>query len=299
MRRISLRAMAKINLSLDVTGTRPDGYHDLRMVMQSVRLSDRISVSPTRAPGVRLKTNLRYLPSDQTNLAARAAGLVMEECGIRDGVFIDLEKHIPVAAGLAGGSSDAAAVLVAMNLLFHLKLSDDDLRRLGVRLGADVPFCLLRGTALAEGIGEVLTPLPPLPDCRILIAKPDLHVSTKAVFSALQMTDRIAHPDTDGQVQAVRGGDLRKVCGFCGNVLETVTEVRYPVISRIKKIMAQYGALVSMMSGSGPSVFGIFDDERKAENARDALSAGRDASFVALTWPYRGRLDRQTPGRDT
>lgn len=291
MRRINLRAMAKINLSLDVVGTRPDGYHDLRMVMQSVRLSDQVTVSPTRAPGVRMKTNLRYLPADQTNLAARAAALVMEECGIRDGVFINLEKHIPVAAGLAGGSSDAAAVLVAMNLLFGLRLPQEKLREMGKRLGADIPFCVMRGTALAEGIGEILTPLPALPDCRILIAKPDIHVSTKAVFEALHMTADIRHPDTDAQVQAAQNRDLAGVCSLCGNVLESVTEVRYPVISRIKLVMLQQGALVSMMSGSGPSVFGIYDDDRKAEAARDALARGTDASFVCLTRPYNRRTE--------
>ena len=274
MRRINLRAMAKINLSLDVIGTRPDGYHDLRMVMQSVRLSDQVTVSPTRAPGVRMKTNL-----------------VMEECGIRDGVFINLEKHIPVAAGLAGGSSDAAAVLVAMNLLFGLRLPQEKLREMGKRLGADIPFCVMRGTALAEGIGEILTPLPALPDCRILIAKPDIHVSTKAVFEALHMTADIRHPDTDAQVQAAQNRDLAGVCSLCGNVLESVTEVRYPVISRIKSAMQQQGALVSMMSGSGPSVFGIYDDDRKAEAARDALARGTDASFVCLTRPYNRRTE--------
>lgn len=286
MRRINLRAMAKINLSLDVVGTRPDGYHDLRMVMQSVRLCDLVTVCPTRAPGVRMKTNLHYLPADQTNLAARAADLVMEEYGIRDGVFIDLEKRIPVAAGLAGGSSDAAAVLVAMNILFDLKLPEEKLRELGLRLGADVPFCLMRGTALAEGVGEVLTPLPPIPECRILIAKPDLHVSTKAVFTELQMNDSIMHPDTDAQVQAVREGDLGRICSLCGNVLETVTAVKYPVIGRIKETMMRGGALVSMMSGSGPSVFGIFEDQEQAEQAKAALVKEHDASFVCLTRPY-------------
>lgn len=286
MRKINLRAMAKINLSLDVTGTRPDGYHDLRMVMQSIRLADQISVSPIRAPGVRMKTNLHFLPADGSNLAARAAQLVMDECGVSGGVFIDLEKHIPVAAGLAGGSSDAAAVLVAMNILFDLGLSDEELRKLGVRLGADVPFCLMRGTALAEGIGEILTPLPPMPDCHILIAKPDIHVSTKTVFGALKLTDDIAHPDTDAQVAAVREGDLKKISSLCGNVLATVTETEYPVISTLRQVMMRHGALTAMMSGSGPTVFGIFEDEKKAEAAKDELRRGRDAAFVSLTRPY-------------
>ena len=169
-----------------------------------------------------------------------------------------------------------------MNLLFGLRLPQEKLREMGKRLGADIPFCVMRGTALAEGIGEVLTPLPALPDCRILIAKPDIHVSTKAVFDALHMT---------AQVQAARNRDLAGVCSRCGNVLESVTEARYPVISRIKAAMQEQGALVSMMSGSGPSVFGIFEDERKAESARDTLARGTDASFVCLTRPYNRRTE--------
>lgn len=289
MRRISLRAMAKINLSLDVVGERPDGYHDLRMIMQSVRLCDQVSVSPTRAPGVRMKTNLPYLPVDRGNLAVRASQLMIEEYGISSGVFITLDKHIPVAAGLAGGSSDAAAVLVAMNLLFDLRLGEEKLRELGLRLGADVPFCIMRGTALAEGVGEVLTPLPSLPACRVLIAKPDIHVSTKEVFGQLRMTENIVHPDTDAQTEAVRRGDLGGICSLCGNVLETVTASRYPVIGAIKETMTRNGALVSMMSGSGPSVFGIFDDDLKAEKAEKALREWKDASFVCLTKPYSRR----------
>lgn len=233
-----------------------------------------------------MKTNLHFLPVDQTNLAVRAADLMIREYGIESGVFIDLEKHIPVAAGLAGGSSDAAAILVAMNLLFDLKLPEEKLRKLGVKLGADVPFCIMRGTAVAEGIGEVLTPLPPLPECRILIAKPDIHVSTREVFGQLHMTENIVHPDTDAQAQAVRRGDLAGISSLCGNVLESVTAVKYPVIDTIKQSMKDHGALVSMMSGSGPSVFGIFDDDRRAEEAEKVLTEGQDASFVCLTRPY-------------
>lgn len=293
MKSINLRAMAKINLSLDVVGERPDGYHDLRMVMQSVRLCDQISVSPTRAPGVRMKSNLTFLPSDGSNLAVKAAELIMKEYGISSGVFIDLEKHIPVAAGLAGGSSDAAAVLVAMDLLFDLGLSEERLRELGVKLGADVPFCIMRGTALAEGIGEVLTPLPALPGCSILLAKPDIHVSTKAVFDALKLSEQTAHPDTDGQVQAVKARDLKGAARLCGNVLESVTEVKYPVIAAIKQTMKDHGALAAMMSGSGPTVFGIFEEKSMAEEALGALQESGDASFACITRPYNRREEEQ------
>lgn len=286
MQQIKLRAMAKINLGLDVAGTRPDGYHDLRMVMQSVRLCDRLAVTRTEAQGIRMKTNLGFLPTDDSNLAAKAARLMIEAGGITQGVFIELEKHIPVAAGLAGGSSDAAAVLVGMNLLFHLGYSQKKLREIGVTIGADVPFCVMRGTALAEGIGEVLTPLPPVPECSILIARPDLHVSTKYVFTHLKMDEKIIHPDIDSQVQAVREGDLQKICSLCGNVLETVTETEYPVIGRIKKTMRENGALAAMMSGSGPAVFGIFDSERAARSACGVLRGGGDARRVYLTKPF-------------
>lgn len=278
--------MAKINLSLDVVGTRPDGYHDLKMVMQSVRLFDQISVSPTRAPGVRLRSSLRFLPTDRSNLAVRAAELIMQKCGISSGVFIDLQKNIPVAAGLAGGSSDAAAVLVAMNFLFELGLSEEQLRSLGLQLGADVPFCIMRGTALAEGIGEVLTPLPGMPDCRILLAKPEAHVSTKTVFGQLKLDEHTIHPDTDAQVKAVLDHDLAGISRLCGNVLQPVTEAYCPSVAVIREVMKEKGALAAMMSGSGPTVFGIFDDAGKAEAARLALLEGHDAAFVCLTRPY-------------
>lgn len=286
MQQIRLKALAKINLGLDVVGTRPDGYHDLRMVMQSVRLYDRLTISQTRSPGVRMKTNLGFLPTDDGNLAAKAARLMIEAGDITEGVFIQLEKHIPVAAGLAGGSSDAAAVLVGMNLLFHLNFSQEKLREIGVRIGADVPFCVMRGTALAEGIGEILTPLPALPDCRILIARPDIHVSTKNVFSRLKVDGNTVHPDIDGQVRAVREGDLEKISSLCGNVLESVTEAEYPVIGQIKEIMRKHGALSAMMSGSGPTVFGIYEDEKKAMKAKEELHQGTLARQVYLTGPY-------------
>lgn len=286
MKQISLRAMAKINLSLDVTGEREDGYHDLRMVMQSVRLCDQVTIRATQTPGIRIRTNLHFLPDDKRNLAARAAQLLMDECGVRQGVFINLEKHIPVAAGLAGGSSDAAAVLVGMNILFGLGKTGKELRDLGVRLGADVPFCIMRGTALAEGIGEVLTPLPGLPDCRILIAKPDIHVSTKEVFGALKLTEQTVHPDTDAQAAAVREGDLQRISSLCGNVLETVTAARYPAVDAIRHSMLEDGALTAVMSGSGPSVFGIFDSRKAAEKALISLQKGKEAGFVCLTRPY-------------
>ena len=286
MRQISLKAMAKINLGLDVVGKRPDGYHDLRMIMQTVRLFDRVKLSETTSSGVRMKTNLRYLPTDQGNHAVQAARKLMEEFRINSGVFIDLQKRIPVAAGLAGGSSDAAAVLVGMNLLFRLGLSQEELRERGVRIGADVPYCIMRGTALAEGIGDRLTPLPHIPDCSIVIAKPDVRVSTKYVYTHLVLDEQTRHPQIDSQIEAIRSQDLGKMCELCGNVLEDVTIPAHPQIASIKEMMLQEGALSAMMSGSGPSVFGIFDDPEKAQRAYGKLREQTGGIQVFLTEPF-------------
>ncbi len=286
MNQINLKAMAKINLGLDVVRRREDGYHDLRMVMQTVHLYDRIRLSATKAQGVRLKTNLGYLPSDRSNHAWQAAQMLIDEFGIEEGVFIDLQKHIPVAAGLAGGSSDAAAVLVGMNRLFGLGLTMGELRERGVKIGADVPYCILRGTALAEGIGDVLTPLADIPDCSIIVAKPDVRVSTKYVYTHLQLDAQTRHPDIDAQVEAIRAGDLQKMCSCCGNVLESVTETAYPKITALKKTMKEGGALASMMSGSGPSVFGIFEDRKAAQTVYEQLRSRESGTMVYLTRPF-------------
>ena len=293
MKQINLKAMAKINLGLDVVRRREDGYHDLRMIMQTVRLFDRIRLSVTRSGGVRLKTNLGFLPTDASNHACKAAQMLIDEFGIKEGVFIDLEKHIPVAAGLAGGSSDAAAVLVGMNLLFGLGLSSEQLRLRGVKIGADVPYCIMRGTALAEGIGDRLTPLPGIPRCSIVVAKPDLRVSTKYVYTHLHLDENTVHPDIDAQIEAIRAGDLKGMCACCGNVLESVTETAYPKISELKKTMMDGGALVSMMSGSGPSVFGIFDEKEKAQAVYEQLRSQQDQAQVFLASPFFPRNNTQ------
>ena len=293
MKQINLKAMAKINLGLDVVRRREDGYHDLRMIMQTVRLFDRIRLSVTRSGGVRLKTNLGFLPTDASNHACKAAQMLIDEFGIKEGVFIDLEKHIPVAAGLAGGSSDAAAVLVGMNFLFGLGLSSEQLRQRGVKIGADVPYCIMRGTALAEGIGDRLTPLPGIPRCSIVVAKPDLRVSTKYVYTHLHLDESTIHPDIDAQAEAIRAGDLKGMCACCGNVLESVTETAYPKISELKKTMMDGGALVSMMSGSGPSVFGIFDEKEKAQAVYEQLRSEQDQAQVFMTSPFFPRNNTQ------
>ena len=269
MRELKLKAMAKINLGLDVLGKRDDGYHELRMIMQTIRLYDRVQLTVTEAPGIRVKTNLSFLPVNEDNLVYRAANLLMEEFQIKKGLFINLEKHIPVAAGLAGGSSDAAAVLVGVNRLFHLGLAKQELMERGVKLGADVPYCVMRGTALAEGIGEKLTPLPAPPACHVLIAKPKIHVSTKFVYGNLRANELETHPDIDGH-------------------LETVTIPAYPVIEDIKKEIKRMGAVNAMMSGSGPTVFGLFDDRGKARKAYEKLKKGSLAKQVYLTEFFGG-----------
>ena len=283
---MELKATAKINLGLDVLRKREDGYHDLRMIMQMTGMFDRISMFPRAGrPGISFRTNLPYIPANENNLAYRAAKLLMDEFEVNDGLSINLQKFIPVAAGLAGGSTDAAAVLVGTNKLFHLGLSLEELMVRGKKLGADVPYCLLGGTALAEGIGEVLTPLPNLPSCSILLAKPPVSVSTKEVYGALHADKIENHPDIDGMVEALKAGDLRGVCDRCANVLEDVTAPSRPVIGEMEQDMKKMGALCSIMSGSGPTVFGIFDDESAARKCRTNMRIKYSGSRIFLTRP--------------
>ena len=271
MREIKLKAMAKINLGLDVVRKREDGYHEVRMIMQTIRMYDQIMLTEQKETGIKVKTNVSFLPVNEDNLVYKAAKLLMDEFQVTSGVEIDLRKFIPTAAGMGGGSSDAAAVLVGVNRMFKLGLSKQQLMERSVAIGADVPFCVLRGTALAEGIGEVLTPLPPLPKCFVLIAKPPINVSTKFVYTNLRANELTWHPDIDGQIQALRDGDLEEVCRKMGNVLENVTIPAYPIISTIKEKMLQCGAVNAMMSGSGPTVFGIFSEREQAEKAAELL----------------------------
>ncbi len=283
MREIKLKAMAKINLGLDVVRKREDGYHEVRMIMQTIRMYDQIMLTEQKEPGIKVKTNVSFLPVNEDNLVYKAAKLLMDEFQVTSGVEIDLRKFIPTAAGMGGGSSDAAAVLVGVNRMFKLGLSKQQLMERSVPIGADVPFCVLRGTALAEGIGEVLTPLPPLPKCFVLIAKPPINVSTKFVYTNLRANELTWHPDIDGQIQALRDGDLEEVCRKMGNVLENVTIPAYPIISTIKEKMLQCGAVNAMMSGSGPTVFGIFSEREQAEKAAELLREEEKIRQVFVT----------------
>lgn len=281
-----LQAFAKINLGLDVLGKREDGYHEVRMIMQTIRMYDQLDMRKSVEPGIYLTTNKKYIPVDENNLVWRAAKLMMDTCGIMEGVSIHLHKVIPVAAGMAGGSSDAAATLVGMNRLFHCGLSKEKLMELGVQIGADVPYCVLRGTALAEGIGEKLTVLPPMPDCWILIGKPGISVSTKYVYTTLDLNTDTVHPDIDGMKKALEDGNLYGITERMGNVLQDVTIPAYPEVERIKEQMKALGAVNAMMSGSGPTVFGIFDNEEKAQKACQKLRESGSCQQVFLTVPF-------------
>lgn len=279
---LTLKALAKINLGLDVLGRRENGYHDVRMIMQTIYLYDNVTLTKVCEPGIRLETNLSYLPVDENNIAYKAAKILIDEFDIQEGVDIRLDKHIPVAAGMAGGSSNAAAVLVGMNRLFRLGLSQEELMERGVSLGADVPYCVMRGTALAEGIGEQLSSLPPLPRCYVLVAKPGISVSTKMVYETLDAKEIVEHPDIDGILEGLERQDLRKITESMGNVLETVTIEKYPIIETIKKAMKDAGALNAMMSGSGPTVFGIFEDKQTALKAQQKIKQMNVAKQVYL-----------------
>ena len=283
MKSIKLKARAKINLGLDVLGKRPDGYHEVRMVMQTVGLYDRIIIRKTKEKGIKIVTNLSFLPVNENNLVYKAASLLMEEFHIEEGVYIDLNKFIPVAAGMAGGSSDAASVLYGINRLFDLKLSSQQLMERGVKIGADVPYCIMRGTALAEGIGEKLSRLAPVPDMYLVIAKPPISVSTKQVYESLDMNKEIEHPDIDGIIDAINQKDVNAIAAKMGNVLESVTIPLYPVIDKIKQDMIRLGAVTAMMSGSGPTVFGVFCNKEKAMECVEYLKGAQDAKQVYIT----------------
>ena len=282
MRELKLKAKAKINLGLDVVRKREDGYHEVRMIMQMINLYDKITLRKKTEPGITVTANLSYLPVNEDNLVYRAAKLLMDEFQVDGGLEIELQKYIPVATGMAGGSTDAAAVMVGVNRIFQLGLNKKQLMERGVKIGADVPFCIMRGTALAEGIGEELTPLPAMPHCSLVIAKPKIHVSTKFVYGNLKVGELTEHPDIDGQVQALRENNLEQLVTRMGNVLETVTIPAYPVIDEIKHTMMKYGAMGAMMSGSGPTVFGIFEKEDKAQEVCRLLKKEKAAKQVYL-----------------
>ena len=289
MEQLTRKAYAKINLGLDVLRRRSDGYHEVKMIMQTVDLYDTLTFRKLEAeemsekeksstdPVIRIYSDHETLPCNKSNLIYKAAELVMRTYGIKSGVVITLEKRIPIAAGMAGGSTDAAAVFRGLNELFELAMNSDEMKKLGVTIGADVPYCIMGGTALSEGIGEILTQLPAPPKAHLLIAKPDINVSTKFVYENLHADTLSYHPDIDGMVQALKEGSLKGITDRMGNVLETVTEKEYPVIKQIKEEMRKAGAENSLMSGSGPTVFGIY---RKKETAKKAYETIKELGLA-------------------
>ena len=292
MDEITLKALAKINLGLDVVRRREDGYHEVRMVMQTLHLYDKLVLKKRTTPGIQIRTNLSFLPVNENNLVYRAGMLLMDEFGIKEGVLVQLEKRIPVAAGMAGGSTDAAAMLYGMNQMFGLRLSKKELMERGVKIGADVPYCIMRGTALAEGIGEKLKPVAPMIKCPVLIAKPAISVSTKFVYQNLKLDETTVHPDIDALLSDLEKQDFDALCRDMGNNLETVTIPNYPIIDKIKECMLASGAAAAMMSGSGPTVFGLFRDEETARQAREDMKKAGLARQVYLTSIYNNRCKR-------
>ncbi len=283
MDRIRLKARAKINLGLDVLGKREDGYHEVRMVMQTIGIYDRLILTKIPEEEIRITSNLAFLPVNENNLIYKAIKLLKDEYHFPGGVSVDLNKFIPVAAGMAGGSTDAASTMFGVNRLFGLNLSMGKMMELGVRLGADVPYCVMRGTALAEGIGEKLTRITPVPHMWILIAKPQINVSTRLVYEQLDMGGIQKHPDIDGIIRAIEAQDVVRIAQSMGNVLENVTVPLYPVIETIKQDMLSHGAINAMMSGSGPTVFGIFPDEQTTLACQAFLKKKGDARQVYIT----------------
>ncbi len=284
---IKIEGNAKINLTLDILGKRPDGYHEVAMVMQSIGLHDTIEMEKSAA-GIALTINVPWLRADEKNLAWRAAALMQQEYGLSGGVNMHLTKRIPVAAGLAGGSADAAAVLRGMNRLYELGLSDAKLCELGARLGSDIPFCLLGGTMLSTGRGEVLTRLSNLPETWVVLAKPRISVSTAWAYQNYDEQGAEQHPDNARIQQEIARGDRKAVAKLLCNVLESVTIKRYDVISRYKTMMLEQGAMASMMSGSGPTVFGLVGSRAQANKIADHLRASTKADvFITRTMnPY-------------
>ncbi|QXM06788.1 4-(cytidine 5'-diphospho)-2-C-methyl-D-erythritol kinase [Crassaminicella indica] len=285
MDEIKVRGRAKINLSLDVLRRREDGYHEVKMIMHQVDLYDEIILKNIEE-GIILESDCEYIPTDEGNIAYKAAKLMMEQFGIEKGVHIYINKNIPVAAGLAGGSTDAAAVMIGLNELWGIGAEKEKLMKLGVALGADVPFCILGGAALSEGIGELLTPIEGINEW-VVLCKPNISVSTASVYKNLDVENIEKHPDTDKMLTALGNKDLQTVVENLCNVLEPVTEKMHPIVREIKIKMMQYHAFGSLMSGSGPTVFGIYKDYSKAKSAYENLS--RVYNQVYLVKTYDGR----------
>lgn len=287
MEKVQLQAYAKVNLGLDVVRRLENGYHEVKMVMQTVDIYDTVMIEITRE-GITMTSDSGEAPADENNLVYKAAKLFLETTGVDGGVNLTLIKRIPVAAGMAGGSTDAAAVLKGMNTLFETNLSIEQLQAMGVKLGADIPYCIMGGTALAEGIGEKLTKLPDVPKTYLVVAKPEISVSTKYVYENLHVETLTYHPDIDGMVEAISQNDMDGILSRMENVLESVTAAKYTVIGDIKKFLEEHGAKKALMSGSGPTVFAIFDTEDAAVKAKEELDKMHLAKQLFVTTFVKG-----------
>lgn len=283
LKELKIRGRAKINLSLDVLRRREDGYHEVKMIMQQVDLYDEITLREIEE-GIKLECNCEFIPVDEGNIAYRAAKLIKEKYHIQQGIYIHIDKNIPVAAGLAGGSTNAAAVLLGLNNLWDLGADKEALMELGMKLGADVPFCILGGAALAEGIGEKLTPIQGLENTWVVLCKPNIGVSTADVYKNLDVNKIQQRPDTERILDALCRKDIQVVAGNLKNVLEQVTEQMHPIVRDIKRRMLEYNALGSIMSGSGPTVFGLYKDYNKAKSAYDNLNKVYKQTYVVKTF---------------
>jgi len=285
VKEIVIQAPAKLNLTLDVLGKRPDGYHEMRMVMQSVDLADQLTLALGPGEGIEVTTDVRFLPTDRRNLAVKAAGALAAATGERlEGLRIHIRKQVPVCAGMAGGSADAAAVLLGLNELWGTALPVEELARIGEGVGSDVPYCVRKGTALAEGRGERLTALPAMPSCWAAIVKPSFSVSTPELFRELDGKRVRCHPDTEGMLSALDRGDLPGICRRLYNVFEEVLPLqRRRTVEEIKQVLLREGALGASMTGTGPTVFGLFDRREAAEQALAALETGYEKAAVART----------------
>ena len=288
MDKLKYKARAKVNLGLDVCGRLPNGYHKVKMIMQAIDLYDELEFNKRKDPDIILSVDSKDPLGDIGNNLIFRAKLMKEYYSIKEGIEIHLKKHIPVAAGMAGGSTDAAATMLAMNELFELGQTREQLMEQALRLGADIPFCIQGGTALAEGIGEKLTELPAPPKASILVAKPPIMVSTKEVYQSLKADELSSHPDIDGMIEALKQGSLQGITDRMDNVLETVTVEQFPVIAQIKDFMKEHGAMNALMSGSGPTVFGIYKEEQEALAAEKALREMGLAKQIKVTQFYNG-----------
>lgn len=276
---ITVKAPAKINLTLDVIGKRNDGYHDVEMVMTTIDLADRISLTTLDDDEIKVEVTKGYVPNNEKNLAYQAASLLKTKLGINKGISIFIDKKIPVSAGLAGGSADAAAVLRGLNELWDLKLSMEDLAEFGLNIGSDVPFCVHGGTVLAKGRGEKLQFLPTPPPCWVVLVKPPINVSTREIYGRLNLQE-IVHPDTNGMIDAIKSKDFQRICACLGNVMESVTYKIHPNLKMIKDRMIQYGADGVLMSGTGPTIYALTESEVRAQRLFNSLKGFMDEVYV-------------------